>query len=231
MTDIGDVAGRTIAAGATGFVTAGPLGALVGVATTLVPELVRTLAGETAGQAAQQAATVVQAVAGTDDPVQAAAVFGADPQKALEARVRLAEIVAAAEDRKRQADLEELRVALADVANARGQTVELAKIGSNLAWMPAFQTVAVTSLFTMTLAVLLLNIGGVARLQDGFRDILMALVGALVVEFRGVCQYWVGGSRAGGLAATAAVQRSVAASSAMAAGERSPRSSIFGRGH
>lgn len=209
MTDIGDVAGRTIAAGATGFAAGGPIGALVGVATQLVPELIRALAGDPAGQTAQQIASVVQTVAGTDDAVAAAAALSGDPAKALEARIKLTEIAVAAEAARQQHQLEVLKAELADTSSARNQTIELARIGSSLAWMPAVQTVAVTFLFSITLAALLINLSGLAQLPDGYRDILMVLVGALTVEFRGACQYWIGGSRAGAAAATAGLQQAV----------------------
>jgi hypothetical protein len=200
------MAGRAVAAGAGGFVAGGPVGALLAVAASVVPDIVRSLAGDTAGTAAEAVADAVRVAAGTDDPIAAAAVLSSDPARALELRTRLLQIQVEAEAARRRDELEALRMSDADRQASRSTMMQLAGQQHPLAWMPALQTIAVGLAFMGSLIALFwLVFAGVNDVKPGMREILVMILGILAAEFRGACQYWIGGSRAGGLAAAAAL--------------------------
>lgn len=204
-----EIAARSVAAAGAGFVAGGPAGALIAVATQVVPEIVRSLAGDSAGTVAASVAGAVQTAAGTDNALAAAAVLSSDPAKALELRTALLSIQVAAEERRRADELEFLRVSNADVEASRQSMRRLAEMGHNLAWMPAFQTMIVGVAFIGALvalfAMVFFNIGDI---KSGMREILVMVLGILAGEFKGACQFWIGGSRAGSLAAMQNVQAS-----------------------
>ncbi len=65
---------------------------LIPIALSVVPELIKLIAGDRAGSVATQVAGVVQAVTGTADPVEAQKRLSEDSAVATQLRVRLAEI-------------------------------------------------------------------------------------------------------------------------------------------
>lgn len=212
MTDIGEMAGRAVAAGAGGFMVGGPAGALVAVAASVVPEIVRAIAGDGAGTAVAAVADAVQAVTGTSDPVAAAGTLAADPSKALELRTRLLEIQVRAEAERRRDELEALRMSDADRQASRASMLQLVAEKHALAWMPAYQTIIVGMAFIGSLiALFAITIYGSADLKPGIREVLVMVLGILAGEFRGACQFWIGGSRAGSQAAQATTQQALAA--------------------
>jgi len=178
---------------------------------SLVPDLAKWLAGDKAGDVAAQAIQVAQAVTGTTDPVAAAGVIaGMTPEQRMELQVRLAEITQKAEADQRRTELEQVKAELENTADARRTMVELNKTNSNLAWMPAYQTIAVGVAFIGSLMFLFaMQFFGLGDLKSGMREILVMLLGILAGEFRGACQFWIGGSRAGSQAASAAVSQAV----------------------
>jgi hypothetical protein len=185
MSDIGAAAGRAAVAGVAGFAAGGPLGALVGVASQIVPEIVKAIAGDSAGETATQVAQVVQAVAGTDDAVTAAAIIQGDASKAIELRTRLLEIQVAAEERRRAAELEVLRLEVQSQDSARRQTVDLAASRSPLAYMTALVTVWLLGLLTYILAVVW------GRLNP---DAQYLVLGQIMGMVAGGVAYWLGSS-------------------------------------
>lgn len=185
MTDVAGTIGRTLAAGGAGFVAGGPLGALVGVATTLVPDLIRSLAGDSAAEVAQQVAGVVQAVAGTDDGIAAAAAFAADPAKALEVKVRLTEIAVAAEAQRRQAELDQLRVVMADAADARAMATASPAMG--------VAQVRIGYCLLGVFAIVLVGVWlrGIPSGAESVMNILLGMLGGAVMS---VVSFFFGGS-------------------------------------
>ena len=175
--------------------------ALIPILLGLVPTLAQYLAGPRAGHIAEQVTQVARDVLGTDDPAAVTAAI-ADPVKAAELRIRLAEISAAEHQAERQADLDELRATLADTASARSQTVTLAQAGSPIAWGAPVISALVVGGFG---GVLYAGAAGGLPTDAAYAQ----LVGALAAGFGAVLQYWVGssaGSRAkdGTIAAAAA---------------------------
>lgn len=155
------------------------MGPLIPVALSVLPALAEWLGGARAGDVAERAAGVVRAVTGTDDPAAAAAALS-DPAKWAEAQIRLAEIAGQERD-----------AYLADVANARAQTIALAQAGSGIAWAAPVVSVVVTLGFFAAVAMVFL----VQREWDErTAGILNVLLGALVLGFGQVVNYWLGSS-------------------------------------
>lgn len=70
---------------------------LVGIATAIIPDLIRIIAGDKAGKVATSVADAVATATGTDDPRAAQRMIEEDPAIAAALRIKLAEI---AVDRK-----------------------------------------------------------------------------------------------------------------------------------
>ncbi|WP_376097228.1 glycoside hydrolase family 108 protein [Roseomonas sp. CCTCC AB2023176] len=175
---------------------------LIALAATLAPELIRLIAGDRAGRVADAVSGAVQEVAGTADPAAARAAL-ADPARADALRVRLAEIAldaaraADAAEAARQANqLDTLRAGIADVAAARGGMVELARIGSGLAWGPAtISTLVVIGFFAVLVLLVTLDGNGGARFDPQVASVVNVTVGALGAAFAAVVNFWIGSSQ------------------------------------
>lgn len=174
---------------------------------SLAPEIARWIGGSQAATVTTAVAAAVRQVAGTDDPEAAAAVLGADPAKAAELRVKLAQIAADAETAQRQADLEsfkaelaagiarrqadldELKAQIADSAGARGTMTELAKMNSILAWgSPALSAIILLSFATMVWFVVTRDV------SEGNMPLANVLLGTLAAMATQVANYWLGSS-------------------------------------
>jgi hypothetical protein len=173
---------------------------LIAIAASLLPELVRLIAGDRAGTAAGQVAEAVRTITGTDDPAQAEAALAADPAKVSELRIKLAEIALdqqkaqlEAAEKKRQAELEEFRARTADVGDARSKTLELAKEGSAIAWgAPVVSTIITVGFFAVLLLMVFKPFDESATLTI---QLLNVVIGALVASFTAVVNYWLGSSQ------------------------------------
>ena len=152
---------------------------LIPIALSLAPSLGRWLGGllgsgekdaETGAAVASLAVGMVQRATGTDDPVAAQAVLDADPVKRAELQIRLAEIANARET-----------AYYGELANARQQTVELAKAGSTLAWGAPIVTLLVFGLFAYTVV--------------GHPPTDVGTLETIKTVFIAACTYWIGSSR------------------------------------
>ena len=170
-----------------------PLLALIPLALQLLPQLGRWIGGDTGEDVARAAAGAVQAVTGADTPEAAEAALGANPELRAQLTQRLAEIAAEREAAQQQAQLEELRAVLADVASARGQTVTLAQAGSRLAWVPALLTAGLVGMFGAGYFALLFGFAG--DLMPAWRDVVLQLTGSITTGFGMALTYWLGTSR------------------------------------
>lgn len=165
---------------------------LAALAADLAPPLLRWLAGPAAEEVAQDVAGVVQAVAGTADPLEVASLIAGDQGKAVELKVALARIVADREAAERKTELELALARLADTEKARNHALLLAQAGSRLAWVPAVLTAALVLGFFFTLWALLSKGGSVT---SEMRDTMLVLIGAQAAAFQSAVQYWIGTSR------------------------------------
>lgn len=166
---------------------------LIGVLAQFVPSLISAVAGDKAGKVAGQVAEVAKAILGTDNAVDAEkALASLPPEKLVELKLGLAKIAADAEASKRQADLETLRAELADVSNARSQTVDLAKAGNPIAWGAPIVSVLIVLGYFLLLYVLLAE--PLPNVSSNWKDLLLVLFGALQIAFGQVANYWLGSS-------------------------------------
>lgn len=144
--------------------------------------------GTQGAKVADQVVAAAAAITGTKTPT-AADVAGLPPDKAAELRIQLAKIAAEAQAAERNAELETMKAELADVSNARAQTIALASAGSKLAWAPVVISVIVLAAFGATILVVLTSAlpAGSERVQD-------TLIGMLAMMTSAVVSYWVGSS-------------------------------------
>lgn len=159
----------------------GPVGAAaggaLGLAMNLLPGAAHLFGADDA--TAAKVVQTVAAVTGSSDPVaQAAAV--SDPQVAADLRVQLSQIAA-----------DQQAAQLADVANARQQTVTLAQGGSKIAWgAPVISIVVVAGFFGAFAALM-----WVQAIDDaGVSAMINMMTGGLVAGLSTVLSYWLGSS-------------------------------------
>jgi hypothetical protein len=69
---------------------------LVAIATSLLPDLIRLIAGDKAGTVATDVASAVQKINGTSDPAAAKQKVDTDPTAAANLQIQLAQIALAA---------------------------------------------------------------------------------------------------------------------------------------
>lgn len=174
---------------------------LIPLALSVVPELIKAIAGDRAGAVAGRVADVVHAVTGTGDPAEAQRLLVADPALATTLRVRLAEIALESEkaqllaaEQRRQAELAQLRTALEDTQGARSALSGLVEAGSTIAWGAPVVSVIVTGGFFVFLLALMW--GGIDAGRDQtVANIVNIAVGALATAFATVVNFWLGSSQ------------------------------------
>jgi hypothetical protein len=192
----------------------GPIGAIaggvLGALTDVLPALGVHLFGDHGQAVAQSAIQIASAITGKTDPTPAD-IAALTPDQATELRVQLAQVSAQADAVAQSAQVEALKAALADVANARSATVDLAKVGSHIAWGAPAVSIMVLATFAAVMAVAMLR-----TLPPGSESILQMLLGSLGTMAASVVSYWVGSS-AGSAAKNDLLYRSHPAQDAAAA--------------
>ena len=174
---------------------------LLPIVSTLAPDMLSWLFGPKAEATAAKVATVVQAVTGADVSTAdgAAAVtsmLATKPDLAIQLQQQLATLKAQMQaeadreaDAARQAYLDALRAQLADLASARGQTVDLAKAGSAIAWAAPVLSIILLIAFAVMLYVVLTQ-----TIPPAQRDEALLMLGALATMAGQVPNYWLGSS-------------------------------------
>ena len=153
---------------------------------SVAPSIIKWITGdEEAADTAQKVVTIAQAVTGSSDPEAAVKAVKADPaaQASFQAAWQAHELALY------QAQTERLKAELSEVANARSQTVDLARMGSAIAWGAPVVSLVVVATFGVMLYVLLSG-----HVADGNSPAAQLLLGTLVTAFGGVVQYWTGSS-------------------------------------
>ena len=164
------------------------LGAAGGVALDLAPEIGQWLFGPGSANTVKAVETAVQTVTGAadvDSQVQALT----NPDLARTLRIQLAGIAAASAASAAKAAQDQLVAQLADVANARATTVELAQAGSPMAWGAAIVSVVVLTTFAGAMLMTLLR-----AIPENAAPVLNVLLGSLTAMATSVVSYWVGSS-------------------------------------
>jgi hypothetical protein len=107
---------------------------LVAIATSILPDLIKLIAGDKAGTLAGDVANAVQKTTGTADPAAAKQKVDTDPAVSANLQIQLAQIALSATqaqndelDQQRQNDLNDLKERLDDVQSARTNVLDLAK--------------------------------------------------------------------------------------------------------
>lgn len=159
---------------------------LAGVLVETLPSIASWIFGDKTGKAVEVVTGAAKQVFGTDDPASLERALAADPDKALEFK----RIVIEAEGRERQQALEELTVRLHDVQNARGQTIELAKAQTPIAY--GAPVVSVLSVLVAAGVVYLLF--GSTGLPPWLETIATLVAGAAINWVNNVQAYWLGSS-------------------------------------
>jgi hypothetical protein len=138
------------------------------------------LGGSIGGAVGRGAAAAIGAALGVPaTPEAITQAVAADPDAA---RVKLAAIEA---DAKTQADY------LADVANARSTTVQLAQAGSKIAWgAPVVSVIISMGFFTVMFMLFFIK----AEMPQSVFQLLSILFGVLATLFTQVGNYWLGSS-------------------------------------
>jgi hypothetical protein len=191
MSDIAQQALEALLSGAKGAAAGsvgGPIGAaaggLIGLASSLVPHVF----GEDAKPALQ---AVAQAITGATDEAAQVEVLSSDPAAIAQFKVQALQIAADREAAQLNAQNDEITARLADVANARQQTVQLAQAGSGLSWGAPVVSVIVAVGFFAAFAALM----WVRAIEDaGVSAMVNMMVGGLVSALTTVLSYWLGSS-------------------------------------
>lgn len=189
--DLGRVVEDAAKGAAAGSVVPGigtALGAIGGVVLDLAPEVGRWLFGINAAPAVAAVQAAVGAVTGTSDPAAQATVLQ-DPEKSAALRVELARVAAEQEASANAAVQAAFAAQLADVANARAMTVQLAQSGSEMAWGAPIVSVVVLVTFGGVVALALTR-----AMPPGAEPVLNVLLGTLGAMATSVVGYWVGSS-------------------------------------
>lgn len=156
--------------------------ALLPIALQALPFLTQLLAGDKGTQVLNTIGDIAKLVTGASTHEEAAAAIAADPKLAEQFIAKLA------------AETEQFKAAIADVADARNQTVELAKLGgasSVMAWGAAVISTIVTIAFAgITLTLIFMG----KALPQGVDTIVTLLTGSLATAFGQVTSYWLGSS-------------------------------------
>lgn len=167
---------------------------LIPLAISIAPEIARWLFGESAAKTTAAVAQAVGVVTGTNvegpESVSAArSVLAGKPELVEQLRVKLAEIAAQQEVDERTKELAQFKLSLADTADARAQTIALAKAHSSV----AFGAPVVSAIVLATFAVVM-TIALTRTMPTGSETILNMLLGSLAAMATSVVSYWVGSS-------------------------------------
>lgn len=145
------------------------------------PGIIKWITGsDKAADAAGAVVDIAKKVTGQPDGDLALAAIKADPNLALQYRVAV------------MANETELDKAyLADVADARKQTISLAEVGSSIAWGAPVVSVLIVSGYFYCIYLLFIS---KADMPPNNFQLLSVMFGALSLAFGQVCNYWLGSS-------------------------------------
>lgn len=152
---------------------------LIQLAGQFGPSLTGMLLGQQAASVATTVVKVAKEVFGTDDPSGIATAAAANPD------------LTALYIERVKAETEQFRASLADVEDARKQTVQLVQSGSVIAW--GAPTVSVVATVGFLAAVLVWMVHPPSS-DSGAIQVLTILVGGLSAGFTQVIAYWLGSS-------------------------------------
>jgi len=151
----------------------------------LAPTVASWLMGDKTGAAVSKITGIAQDLLGTSDAAGIERAIAADPNLALQ--FKMAMIQAEADARRQEFDT--LQAQLADVQNARNQTVKLAEAGSAIAWGAPIISILITVGFFAMLYVVIRQ-----EIPESSQTLANIMLGSLGTSFTAVVGYWVGSS-------------------------------------
>lgn len=175
----------------------------IGLAISVIPELLGLVAGDRSGKLGQTVSDVIKAVTKTDTPDSAAQAMVADPAMKASLQVQLATIALAAQqaqfaDRQneREAVAKADSMANANTSSARAGLARLAATSPMLARTPAVLSYIVVVGFMALLAMMLAGTFKLVttNLDPAVLQIVNILIGALAAAFATVMNFWLGSS-------------------------------------
>ena len=149
---------------------------MLSILLTLLPALGSLVANGKAKDLVGIGTRVAQDIFGTSVPAEIVEAMKTDPASVDVFKARLTEAT------------EQLRVELADTADARQQTIKLVEMGSPPQWAPAVLSGVIILAFVFVTAAMLFR-----AVPDS--QIVMVLFGQLSGLTGGVMQYWLGSSQ------------------------------------
>ena len=184
---------------------------LVAIAASVLPEIIKAIAGDKAGSVATEVSKAVTQATKTSDPQEAKEKLKQDPDALTELQVKLAQIAAEQEEKRQAAQLEllkaqyeeqgkiretrlkELQEDIKDTHDARSRFAELALANNPMAWGAPLVSIIVTLGFFGILFVLIK--GGELKLDSQISQIVNITVGTLAAAFATVVSFWLGSSQ------------------------------------
>jgi hypothetical protein len=187
---------------------------LLGIAVSIIPDLVRVLAGDKGGSAAEKVTEAIKEVAATDDQAAVKQKLDTDPAARAELQKRLADIALeetkaqlqaeadlrridldfyrehlAQVDRERKDEFDRLKTEVEDRNRVRENYMALAREDSPFAWVvPILSVITALALFYFLHRIM------VTREPIENRDVFNTLLGALVTAFVTVISFYFGSS-------------------------------------
>ena len=203
-----------LTAGLSGVPGGSAMGPLIAIAASVLPEIIKAVAGDKAGTVASSVSQAVTEVTKTSNPEEAKAKLSTDPAAVTELQVKLVEIAAAQEEKRQAAQLEMLKAQHAeeekrrearfkemqedakDRQDARSRFVSLALANNPMAW--ATIAVSLTVLIGFFAILLILLIFGMPQQAANRTEVLQIIniaIGALAAAFATVVSFWLGSSQ------------------------------------
>ena len=184
------------------------------IATSLLPDLIKIIAGDKAGTVAKDVAKAVQDTTGAQDPAAAQKKVKDDPATSAALQQKLAEIALDAakaqneeEDKKRADEIARMHVLLEDTQGARSTFQTLAQANSIFAWgAPAVSVIVTIGFFSVLLFLINQEPAAVNTTRSDVIQIVNILIGTLAAGFATVINFWLGSSLGSRNKDTASVQ-------------------------
>lgn len=155
------------------------VGGAIALAKTFAPSLIGRLAGPRAGAVAEKVVGIAAALTGEANPDLALKILQENPELLARFEIRMAEV-----------DLEERRIHAEDRKGARAMLGRLAELGHAAVAAPVLVSAIVTGGFVGMLYAMIYEPVPAAN-----KDVVMLLVGALVIAFGQVVNFWMGSSK------------------------------------
>jgi hypothetical protein len=172
---------------------------LIAIATSILPDLIKLIAGDKAGTLATDVANAVKTVTGTSDPAAAKQKLATDPAVAANLQVQLAQIALSAAkqqndelNQQRADELADLNARLQDIHDARSTLTDLAKNQSGVVWVAPTVSFLVMIGFYVLLVILILKFTDADLSKN---QLINICIGALVAAFSTVVNFWLGSSK------------------------------------